>query len=196
MALKKVKNIKRKNTQRGVLDVPATPRVPGSQSSQYRAEYAERAEKYCWLGATDRELAELFEVSNVTIWSWQSAHPAFFAALKRGKENADERVARSLYGRATGYTYETEKLFYDKDAGVVRATTTEHVPPDVTACIFWLKNRNPAEWRDAVTSMVDIKLTHISANMTLDEKQAAYRQILASPPAALMKLVSKDKDAT
>jgi hypothetical protein len=25
----------------------------------------------------------------------------------------------------------------------------EHVPPDVTACIFWLKNRDPAHWRDA-----------------------------------------------
>ena len=25
----------------------------------------------------------------------------------------------------------------------------EHVPPDVTAQIFWLKNRDPAHWRDA-----------------------------------------------
>ena len=25
----------------------------------------------------------------------------------------------------------------------------EHVPPDVTACVFWLKNRDPAHWRDA-----------------------------------------------
>jgi hypothetical protein len=25
----------------------------------------------------------------------------------------------------------------------------EHVPPDVTACIFWLKNRDPTHWRDA-----------------------------------------------
>ena len=24
-----------------------------------------------------------------------------------------------------------------------------HVPPDVTAAIFWLKNRDPAHWRDA-----------------------------------------------
>jgi hypothetical protein len=33
----------------------------------------------------------------------------------------------------------------------------EHVPPDVTACIFWLKNRDPAHWRDAwqVEQMLD-----------------------------------------
>jgi hypothetical protein len=31
----------------------------------------------------------------------------------------------------------------------VYAPYVEHVPPDVTACIFWLKNRDPAHWRDA-----------------------------------------------
>jgi hypothetical protein len=31
----------------------------------------------------------------------------------------------------------------------IYAPYVEHVPPDVTACIFWLKNRDPAHWRDA-----------------------------------------------
>jgi hypothetical protein len=30
----------------------------------------------------------------------------------------------------------------------VYAPYVEHVPPDVTAGIFWLKNRDPAHWRD------------------------------------------------
>jgi hypothetical protein len=30
----------------------------------------------------------------------------------------------------------------------VYAPYTEHVPPDVTAGIFWMKNRDPAQWRD------------------------------------------------
>jgi hypothetical protein len=25
----------------------------------------------------------------------------------------------------------------------------EHVPPDVTACVFWTKNRDPKNWRDS-----------------------------------------------
>ena len=29
------------------------------------------------------------------------------------------------------------------------APYVEHVPPDKTAAIFWLKNRDPAQWRDA-----------------------------------------------
>jgi hypothetical protein len=35
--------------------------------------------------------------------------------------------------------------------GVVNAIpTTKHYLPDTTACIFWLKNRRPKEWRDKV----------------------------------------------
>jgi hypothetical protein len=31
----------------------------------------------------------------------------------------------------------------------VYAKYIEHVPPDVTAGIFWLKNRDPQHWRDS-----------------------------------------------
>jgi hypothetical protein len=31
----------------------------------------------------------------------------------------------------------------------VYAPYVEHVPPSDVACIFWLKNRDPARWRDA-----------------------------------------------
>jgi hypothetical protein len=31
----------------------------------------------------------------------------------------------------------------------IYAPYVEHVPPDVTAGIFWMKNRDPAHWRDA-----------------------------------------------
>ena len=32
---------------------------------------------------------------------------------------------------------------------VTKVPYVEHVPPDVTACIFWLKNRDPEHWRDS-----------------------------------------------
>jgi hypothetical protein len=32
--------------------------------------------------------------------------------------------------------------------GLTKVPYVEHVPPDVTACIFWLKNRDPEHWRD------------------------------------------------
>lgn len=117
--------------------------------TSFKPEYVEQAQKLCGLGATDAELADFFKVTTVTIWRWQSAHVEFCNALKRGKEAADERVERSLYGRATGYTHDAVKIFMPAGATApVYAPYQEHVPPDTTACIFWLKNRRRDEWRD------------------------------------------------
>ena len=51
--------------------------------------------------------------------------------------------------RAVGYSYDAEKIFCDKNGNVTKVPYREHVPPDVTAQIFWLKNRDPKRWRDA-----------------------------------------------
>jgi hypothetical protein len=59
------------------------------------------------------------------------------------------RVERSLYQRAVGYDYESVKIFMPAGrAKPAYAKYTEHVPPDVTACIYWSKNRMPDHWRD------------------------------------------------
>lgn len=115
--------------------------------SGYKPECAKQAEKLCKLGATDIELADFFEVSDRTIYRWQTQFPAFCQALKLGKEPTDERVERSLYHKAVGYSFDSEKVFQFQGE-IVRTKTREHVPPDTTAAIFWLKNRKPEEWRD------------------------------------------------
>lgn len=140
--------------------------------SSYRPEFAEQAVKLCQLGATDAELADFFKVTTVTIWRWQSAHPEFCNALKRGKDAADERVERSLYARATGYTHDAVKIFMPAGAKKpVYAEYQEHVPPDTTAAIFWLKNRRAEQWRDKseqvirhehVNSLSDDELSRIA----------------------------------
>lgn len=138
--------------------------------SGYKPEFAEQARKLCLLGATDIELAEFFKVSDRTIYRWQTQHDDFCQALKAGKEAADERVERSLYHRATGYTFDSEKVFQFQGK-IVRAAVKEHVPPDTTAMIFWLKNRRAEAWRDksevhhkhSVESMSDDDLADIAA---------------------------------
>lgn len=116
--------------------------------SSYKPEFAEQTRKLCELGATDAEIADFFEVSKATITTWKAAHPDFLASLKAGKDLADERVERSLYHKAIGYTFEAVKIFPGGADGPVYAPYTEHVPPDTTACIFWLKNRRQQQWRD------------------------------------------------
>jgi len=76
--------------------------------------------------------------------------PDFLAALKVGKQEADERMQRSLYMRGVGYSYDAVKIFMPAGARKpIYAPYVEHVPPDPTSAIFWLKNRDPAHWRDA-----------------------------------------------
>lgn len=115
--------------------------------TDYKPEYAEQAAKLCKLGATDYELADFFEVDTRTIYRWKNVHENFCQAVTCGKEEADERVARSLFNRAVGYTFESEKVFQFQGE-VIRAPTVEHVPPDPSAAMNWLKNRRPDEWRD------------------------------------------------
>lgn len=113
----------------------------------YQDEYAEQARKICeQFGATDYELSVFFEVSERTIYRWKVSHPEFCQALKMGKEVPDDRVEKALYHRALGYTHEEEQLHHYQGV-VIRTETVKHYPPDVTACLAWLNNRRPDQWR-------------------------------------------------
>lgn len=123
--------------------------MAAGRPTKYRATYAKQAKQLCQLGATDRELAEFFEVSEVTLNAWKTQYPKFLKSLKLGKDAADTRVEQSLYHRAMGYSH-PEVHVSNYQGEVTLTPLIKHYPPDSTACIFWLKNRKPAEWRDKV----------------------------------------------
>jgi len=117
--------------------------------TRYRAAFVDLAFWIARAGSTDVEIAEELGISERTLYNWKERHPEFLQAIKRGKELPDARVEQSLYQRALGYDYEESKVVADKDKKVKRVEKTKKfVPPDVTACIFWLKNRMPEKWRD------------------------------------------------
>jgi len=118
--------------------------------SSYEPEFAKQAEKLAQLGATDQEVADFFEVDVRTVYRWKHDHPEFCQALKVGKDIADDRVERSLYQRAIGYEQDEVKIFMPAQAeDPVYAPFRAKIAPDVTAAIFWLKNRRSQSWRDA-----------------------------------------------
>lgn len=122
---------------------------------KWKDEYVRLAEHAAKLGATDREIADLLEVSERTLHNWKKDHPELVDALRVGKEAADDRVEQSLYRRALGYTHDAVKM-HVVDGAVSLTPYTEHYPPDTTAAIFWLKNRRKAEWRDKTEQEVTI----------------------------------------
>jgi hypothetical protein len=116
--------------------------------TKYDPGYPEQAAKLCKLGATDRDLADFFEVAESTINLWKLEYEEFSESLKLGKEKADERVERALYRRALGYSHDAVKISVNAQGMETITPFVEHHPPDTTACIFWLKNRKTADWRD------------------------------------------------
>ncbi len=113
--------------------------------TSYREIYIKQAHKLCLLGATDKDLADFFGVSEQTINNWKKNHPEFLESINRGKLIMDARVAESLYKLATGYSHPAEHV--SNYRGEITITDiVKHYPPSVRACIFWLRNRQPEKW--------------------------------------------------
>lgn len=122
---------------------PSENRQGPGRPSKYQPEFCERVANMCAQGATDFEIAQALEIATGTFYRWQHEHPEFREALKIGKESADERVERSLYHRAVGYSFRAIKIFQNG----VMVPYTEHLAPDIGAATLWLTNRKGDQWR-------------------------------------------------
>ncbi|ENW7464019.1 terminase [Salmonella enterica] len=118
-----------------------------ARPTKYQEAYAEQARKLCFLGYTDAELADFFEVSESTINKWKLDYPKFSESIKKGKAVADAEVSDRLYQRAMGFVAPDIDIRVIENQ-IVETPLEKHYPPDTTAAIFWLKNRQRDKWRD------------------------------------------------
>lgn len=109
----------------------------------YRAKNADIARELCQRGLKDIEIADVFGVSQSTLSRWRAKYPLFAEAFRLGKRMAHDRVERSLFEKAIGYEYETERVVQGH-----KVTLRQQLPPDTAAAIFYLKNRRPMKWKD------------------------------------------------
>ena len=116
--------------------------------TKYKEEYVELVYKYCLLGATDKDLSNFFDIEESTLNRWKIDYPEFWESIKAGKETADANVASRLYQRAMGYVHQETKIVSYEGQITDQVDIEKHYAPDPTAAIFWLKNRQPAKWRD------------------------------------------------
>lgn len=73
-------------------------------------------------GCTDRMIAERMGIAEKTLNEWKQKYSQISVSLKNGKEVVDFKVENALLKEA--------------------------LSGNVTAMIFWLKNRKPDKWRD------------------------------------------------
>lgn len=121
--------------------------APVGRPTKYKHEYADLARKFCLLGATDKRLAELFQVSERSIHEWKDAYPEFSQSICEGREIADAEIANSLYHRAKGYSHPEVDVKVIQNQ-IVMTDLVKHYPPDTTAASLWLRNRQSKHWRD------------------------------------------------
>jgi hypothetical protein len=108
-------------------------------------------------GLIDEQICKNLGISKDTFYKYQKEHSDFADSLKRGKEVVDFEVENALLKRALGYgTKEIIKELTD-DGLIITKTIDKQVSPDVTAQIFWLKNRKPKNWRDKQEMQIDNK---------------------------------------
>lgn len=112
------------------------------------------AEGYARSGLSDKQIAGNLQISLYTYYIYKKKYIEFSEAIKRGKAPVDFEVENALLKRALGYSYEerTVETEVDKITGEGKNTkvkiTTKHVPGDVGAQAFWLKNRKPSVYKD------------------------------------------------
>jgi hypothetical protein len=98
------------------------------------------------LGLSRDEIAKVLGTRANYIDNIISQSPELQDAVKNARRQADMQVVNALFRRAVGYEY--CEVLYD-NYGKTYRKVFKHLPPDVTACIFWLKNRMKDEWADS-----------------------------------------------
>ncbi|MFW5436346.1 transposase [Paenibacillus apiarius] len=138
-------------------------------------------------GVIDEDIAKKLGVAYSTFREYVKKYSALSAALKKGKEVADVEVENALFRRAIGYQYDevTREAVkqIDEESGepvtvmVETKRVTKEVQPDVTAQIFWLKNRRPDKWRDKqeIGHSGNVDVNNPMKDLTTDELRKLIR---------------------
>jgi hypothetical protein len=122
------------------------------RSAPYRRLFAHQAYILCrHHGYTDGPLAEVLDVPVATLAAWKKEHPPFREAIEKGRAEFDtEYVESALLRRATGFVRKTvtrKTLQREGQEYTETIETTEEVPGDVRAQVFWLCCRHPERWQ-------------------------------------------------
>lgn len=93
-------------------------------------------------GLTNEQIASNMDIVVSTLWEWRKKSPKISNALKIGKDEADIQVENALYKAA--------------------------LEGNITAMIFWLKNRRSKEWRDKIQQEIT---TESAVKLVIDNNE-------------------------
>lgn len=128
-------------------------------------------------GYKDEEIADMMGIHVGTLYSWKNKYSDINNALKKGKEIIDGEVEEALIKSALGYTVHEKKITELPDGTYKKELSEKHIPPNVTALIFWLKNRRSKSWRDKQKEEIDTTMIDKLDNILKEVKEDAVRSV-------------------
>ena len=147
-------------------------------------------------GVPEETIARKLSVAQSSFQEYKRKFPELSELLKKGRDTADIAVENALFRAAVGYEYEeTHTEFVEGcrsgESGISPhasntnnkkiVTVKKQIPGNVTAQIFWLKNRRPDLWQDRKEVA-----TEISTSLELQK----FRAVLESmSPAEKMEML-------
>lgn len=121
------------------------------------------------------QIADNIGIRRQTLYDWCTKYKEIADALKKGDEICICEVENALYKSAIGYDVtETDQTETEGPNGITRTkhARKRHVPPNLGAICFILKNRRPEKWRDRPL-VEDNRALDMLANILAESKKAA-----------------------
>ena len=134
-------------------------------------------------GLNDEQIAERCGLSMKVYRKWKKKYPEFAEAVSFGRGDADFRVVKALYDKATGFSVGIKKNFklkrveFDPETGkkvreyeeLVVGVDESFVPADLNAEKYWLENRQPERWGRCPTEKIENDSSEGSGVLILSE---------------------------
>jgi len=174
--------------KKGVFDKEDLPYPErGGPRIKFKNDFTRQVYYLARMGARICDIAEFFNVSHICVDKWKQQNVDFREAYLEGHWLFGMKVGETLGQRALGYSYtEIEKSQHVDRQGEIRdlvKTTTKHMPPDVTAIIFYLKNRFRDSW-------MDVHRAEIDARIDVDISKKLDMEVLTDDEKAMIKSIA------
>lgn len=150
-----------------------------------------RVTRLAKLGCTHETIAGQLGIAISTFYKWIKEHPQFSKAVKAGEIDADANMASAMYAAGTGNKRVVQVVTKIKNGPDRETTVVDEIiiedPLNVSAQIFWLKNRRRDLWRDVRSNemsgpdgrAIEMRNEHVIDARQLDaEERAKLRAFL------------------
>lgn len=144
---------------------------PGSKPAKFNDSFIDIIERMAAKGMTQRDIADVLDVHKCTFEYWTRTKPKVREALLRGEKEAIERVKKSFYELANGYSHPDTVVLtnrvteYDDEGKPLRSYTEplmvpiiKRYPPNGFACHKILTIKDRENWTEISENNIQINI--------------------------------------